>query len=149
MIFTDCRTPEAKQWSKPLRKDGDEGVIGGFLRKEVHNVCLRLGVGGMKRGWEEVIQAEKSICAPPLPRWQVCGIDHGRRRNKKWSWRNRQGLVTEDLVKQTNKHGFIFIEGQEGIEVCQVSRCSDVSCRRAIPPLCTHSGSGGGLKQKH
>ena len=66
MIFTDHRTQEAKQWSKPLRKDGDEGVIGGFLGKEVHNVRLRLGVGGMKRGWEEVKQAEKSICAPSL-----------------------------------------------------------------------------------
>ena len=50
VIVTDYRTPEAKKLSKPLRKDGDEGVIGGFLGKEVHNVHLRLGVGSMKRG---------------------------------------------------------------------------------------------------
>ena len=41
---------------------------------------------------------------------------------------------------------FIFTEDQESTEVCQVSRCSDVSYRKVILAMCTHRGSGGGLK---
>lgn len=41
---------------------------------------------------------------------------------------------------------FILIEGREGTEVGQVSRCSDVSYSKAILAMCPHSGFGGGLK---
>ena len=68
MIFTDYKTSEGKQWSKPLlRKDGHAGVIDSFLGKEIHDMGLRVEVRWVKGAWEEVTQAGKrSIWAPSV-----------------------------------------------------------------------------------